>query len=167
VDPFLRRGASSTMLLPVLRADSYFRIMNSTSMKYLRRFLSSIFLAIGSICCFAIAANAQTDSVHYSEEIVPGVDVDPVPILKLDSLVRCPQQAIDSNWAGNTIVRALVDSDGHVRKVVVDQSSGHTVLDDAAVDAMKRERFAPAYALGKAVNVWFQAPVNFKWRQSR
>ncbi len=55
-----------------------------------------------------------------------------------------PLIAKKSGWEGTVLVRVTVEPNGRASKVVVSRSSGHTVLDDAAIQALKRWTFRPA-----------------------
>lgn len=55
-----------------------------------------------------------------------------------------PQTARKAKWEGAVVVRVLVDTDGTVETVAVRAGSGHDVLDEAAVQAVKKWRFYPA-----------------------
>ena len=55
-----------------------------------------------------------------------------------------PRIAKKSGWEGTVLVRVTVEANGRTSKVDVSRSSGHKVLDDAAVKAVKRWAFRPA-----------------------
>ncbi len=55
-----------------------------------------------------------------------------------------PLIAKRSGWEGTVLVRVTVETNGRASKVVVGRSSGRKVLDDAAVQAVKRWAFRPA-----------------------
>jgi len=56
-----------------------------------------------------------------------------------------------------------LSADGHVTSVKVAGSSGYTRLDDAAVQWIKRQRYAPAMAGDKAIAVCGQK-LSYEWR---
>ncbi len=47
-------------------------------------------------------------------------------------------------WTGKVMLRVQVSAQGLSDSVAVDQSSGHEILDEAAVEAVKQWRFIPA-----------------------
>lgn len=55
-----------------------------------------------------------------------------------------PRIAKKEGWEGTVLVRVTVEASGRTSKVIVSRSSGHKVLDDAAVKAIKRWAFRPA-----------------------
>lgn len=73
-----------------------------------------------------------------------------------------PPRSILLGQQGRVIVRAAIDNEGVPDKVVVWESSGHSLLDTAAVTAVKRWRFMPARRAGIPVHAWVQVPVNFQ-----
>ncbi len=57
---------------------------------------------------------------------------------------RYPRIAKKSGWEGTVLVRVTVEKNGRASQVDVSRSSGHKVLDDAALKAIKRWTFSPA-----------------------
>lgn len=55
-----------------------------------------------------------------------------------------PRIAKKSGWEGTVLIRVTVEANGRTSKVVVARSSGHKVLDDAALRAIRRWAFRPA-----------------------
>lgn len=74
---------------------------------------------------------------------------------------RYPPRAVRFGWQGTVIVRARVNASGKVEQVVVHRSSGHLLLDRAAVNAVRNWRFVPAVRGGRPVSCWVQVPVRF------
>jgi protein TonB len=54
-----------------------------------------------------------------------------------------------------------VGADGAVGPVVIEQSSGHPELDEAAREAVAAWRFEPARRRGVPVDLWILLPVRF------
>jgi protein TonB len=61
---------------------------------------------------------------------------------------------------GVVLVRALVGKDGSVKDAFVTKEV--PMLNEAAVDAVKRAKFKPALQQRRPVAVWVQVPINFK-----
>jgi periplasmic protein TonB len=59
------------------------------------------------------------------------------------------------------LVRARVLPSGQVGEIEIRRSSGHDVLDQAALDAVKRWKFNPAREDGEPVADWVSIPVRF------
>ena len=72
-----------------------------------------------------------------------------------------PEIAQQNNWEGRVIVKAYINADGSVGDVQVAKSSGHSELDDAALEAVKRTRFEPARRGEETVAAWVRIPVTF------
>jgi len=62
---------------------------------------------------------------------------------------------------GTVALRALVLADGTVRNVEIATSSGSAVLDQAAVDAVRRWRFAPAARDGVPIDAYVTLRIRY------
>jgi len=78
----------------------------------------------------------------------------------LDRSVLTPQLRVEAAQ-GRVTLRLLVRSDGSVAQVNVFESSGSQVLDEAAVNAAVKWRFAPASRDGQPVESWAIIPIRF------
>ncbi len=67
----------------------------------------------------------------------------------------------DAGIGGTTIVWFFIDEQGVVQNQVVQSSSGHQALDDAALRVAPVFKFTPALNRDKAVPVWVQLPITF------
>jgi TonB family protein len=56
-------------------------------------------------------------------------------------LPRYPREAMEQGLSGRSLLKALIDAEGAVAAVVVERSSGHALLDEAAVDELRGWRF--------------------------
>jgi protein TonB len=63
---------------------------------------------------------------------------------------------------GRVVLRVLVSASGSVQDIQVRTSSGYDRLDRAAVEAVRRWRFAPARRGGMAIAAWALVPVRFQ-----
>ncbi len=79
----------------------------------------------------------------------------------LDSNTIYPENARTAGIAGVVIVRALIDVRGRVRKCHIDHSE-HSMLDQAAIDAVKRTPFLPAFKGARPIACWTQIEVRFQ-----
>lgn len=57
---------------------------------------------------------------------------------RMDELKRYPASARVGRAEGKVVVKAVIDEDGSISEVGVFQSSGHTALDEAAVETMRQ-----------------------------
>lgn len=62
---------------------------------------------------------------------------------------------------GNVILRVYVNPSGDAEQVLVASSSGVTRLDAAAIEAVRRWKFAPAKHGSVSVAAWVLVPINF------
>jgi protein TonB len=83
----------------------------------------------------------------------PGYRANPKP--------EYPPQARDQGLQGLVLLRVRVLPDGKAGEVLVERSSGHAILDQAALRAVKAWLFVPATRNGIAVASWASVPVRF------
>ncbi len=84
-------------------------------------------------------------------------DYPPVPTRRVDPVY--PEMAREARVEGQVILRVLIDKTGRLKDVKVRRSV--TMLDGAAVDAVKHWAFEPGVLDGRPVDVWFDIPVDF------
>jgi len=73
-----------------------------------------------------------------------------------------PAEAYTRGWSGELLLRLTISAGGEVRGVELVRSSGHSVLDAAAVSAVRRWRGQPATRGGVPVATTCLLPVRFK-----
>lgn len=84
----------------------------------------------------------------------------PVPLYG-DEPIEYPLSMWDQGLEGETILRVRVTDVGAVDSVEVSGSSGHSVLDSAAVAGVRDLRFQPGRRSGERVRMWATLPVLF------
>ena len=94
--------------------------------------------------------NSATTTARYSG---PGLS-NPAP--------RYPYRARRKGQEGRAILRVEVTASGDASAVRILRSSGHRLLDDAAVDAVRAWRFQPASRSGIPVAGLVDVPISFK-----
>lgn len=102
-------------------------------------------------------------------EFIP-YDSPPEPIggfAAIQKNVVYPTAAYKAGVEGTTIIQAKVDENGDIEEAVVLRSSGNEELDAAALAAIKKTKFKPAYQKEKPVGVYISIPVNFKLNPSK
>lgn len=72
-----------------------------------------------------------------------------------------PLAARRMGWQGRVVLEVEVLADGTAGEVIVQQSSGRDILDEAALRAVRSWRFIPAQVGGIAVTRRFQVPIAF------
>jgi protein TonB len=58
-------------------------------------------------------------------------------------------------------LKVQVLASGRAAQVSIAASSGHEVLDEAALDAVRHWHFVPAKRGGQPVDSWVNVPINF------
>ena len=75
---------------------------------------------------------------------------------------RYPRAARRRGIEGRLVLQVLVDTGGTARRVEIFATSGHRLLDEAAVAAVRRWRFVPGQRDGRAAPSVVRVPVAFK-----
>lgn len=73
-----------------------------------------------------------------------------------------PLAARRRGMQGRVLVSAHVRSDGACAEVRLHRSSGHSLLDQSALEAVRHWRFLPARRAGTAIDSWVEVPVSFR-----
>ncbi|MDT7043914.1 energy transducer TonB [Candidatus Nitronereus thalassa] len=76
-----------------------------------------------------------------------------------------PRIAREAGWEGTVVVRVAVQPDGHPEKIEIRKSSGYPVLDEAAVEAVKKWQFSPAKDGNIPIRSIVEIPINFDLRK--
>jgi len=63
---------------------------------------------------------------------------------------------------GRVMVRAEVLADGTCNRVELKKTSGYDLLDQAALEAVKKWRFVPARRGSQSITAWVEVPITFK-----
>ncbi len=85
---------------------------------------------------------------------LPGGEANPWP--------SYPSSARRRGIEGEVLIRVAVGADGAAGRIEILRSSGSTILDEAAVEALSRWRFEPAHAADVAVAGSIDIPVTFR-----
>lgn len=72
-----------------------------------------------------------------------------------------PSLARKRGWQGRVVLAVEVDSEGAAKEVRVENGSGHDLLDEAALRAVRGWRFEPANRDGQPVAMQVLVPVSF------
>jgi len=77
-----------------------------------------------------------------------------------------PMVARRMGWQGKVVLNVEVLANGLPGQIKLHQSSGHDVLDNAAIKAVSGWRFVAARQSGQAVAKWFLVPIPFILREA-
>ena len=72
-----------------------------------------------------------------------------------------PMVARRMGYHGKVILNVEVLAEGKAGQVLLQQSCGHDILDNAALQTVKTWRFTPARRFGQPVTQWFLVPIKF------
>ncbi len=75
---------------------------------------------------------------------------------------KYPRAAQNRGWEGTTVLHIEVQSNGDSGKIEVAQSSGYSILDQAAVEAVRCWKFVPARLGDQAIHGAVDQPITFK-----
>ncbi|HTT04920.1 MAG TPA: energy transducer TonB, partial [Steroidobacteraceae bacterium] len=93
--------------------------------------------------------------------VAPVPKVQPRPTFIPDVNDYYPDSSRRNNEEGRALVNVCVDTRGRVATVKVSSSTGHPMLDEAALKVAKAFRFKPATQGGKPVDDCVSLPVKF------
>lgn len=77
-----------------------------------------------------------------------------------------PMAARRMGWEGRVVLNVEVLAEGSCGDASVYQSSGHEVLDNAALRTVKGWRFVPASRAGRPTTQWFKVPIQFSLKEN-
>ena len=93
---------------------------------------------------------------------ITGLDETLPPVFKTNTAPEYPAQAVRLRLEGEVMLELRVTVDGRVKDVKVLRSSGHEILDRAAVKAVKGWKGQPAMRRGQAVETAERLPIRFR-----
>lgn len=77
-----------------------------------------------------------------------------------------PKVAQRMGWQGRVVLNVEVSASGWPHQIKLQQSSGYEMLDNAALEAVRRWHFEPARQYGEPVKKWFLIPITFNLKVS-
>lgn len=107
----------------------------------------------------ALAATASGQAPAVTDHAEAGVDMDS----RVFTPPRYPAAALETKTSGKVVLRVLVDADGSVKDVVVEESTPEGVFDAASIEAARKWHFNPAVKDGQPTEGWVRVPVEFEW----
>ena len=108
--------------------------------------------ALGNSAVSAVSTNQGAET-----EIKPSYLNNPAP--------RYPFEARQKGWDGTVTLKVRVDKDGKPLNIDIQQSSGHKVLDEAALKTVKTWNFRPAHFGNMTIESLVIVPVRFDLRK--
>jgi protein TonB len=96
-----------------------------------------------------------------------GAIVEADPVYLKNPAPKYPYKARQNGWEGLVLLKALVDKEGSPVKVEIEATSGHEVLDAAALKTVKTWKFRPAHVGNLAVDSSVRVPVRFELKDAK
>lgn len=87
--------------------------------------------------------------------------IEAKPLYRENPPPEYPTSARRHRYQGTVVLEVLVNENGRVDEQKIFTSSGHLVLDQAALRAVKSWLFQPASRDGKTLTMWVRVPVRF------
>jgi periplasmic protein TonB len=84
------------------------------------------------------------------------------PLVYLETPHSYPPLAKQRGWEGTVNIEVVISRNGTVKEAKLQQSSGHSILDRAALKQIRRWRFQPASVDGKPVEISALVPIVFE-----
>jgi len=104
-------------------------------------------------------------------EIVPSVEMQGAQYKEVDYDSNpppiYPRIAVLRNIQGRVLLSVDVSERGAPIGIKIEQSSGHAILDQAAVEAVRRWKFSPAHLGKMAIRSQVKIPIHFKIIEKR
>ena len=112
-------------------------------------------------------AEAPTTTADSDEVAQPAVQEETTPPLYQAAYLNNPPPnyplaARRRGIEGTVLVRALINEDGNCHEAVLSKSSGHEMLDQSALAAVRSWRFIPAKHGVQTVSSWVLVPITFR-----
>jgi protein TonB len=93
-----------------------------------------------------------------------GVVREAAPLYQSNPPPEYPRMAKRRGLEGLVTLEAKIDRNGRVEELRLFTGSGHSILDKAALKAVRDWRFSPGTVGGKAQSMWVKVPVRFELR---
>ena len=123
-----------------------------------------LYVAVGLLLVSPQLSVSQSKSKAKAPAADEFIKVDKEPMVDMALLQKnivYPEMARKAGIEGKVMVRVLIDQQGKVLKTEI-ETSVNKDLDQAAIRAIKKTKFAPAMKDNKPVKFWVTIPVMFK-----
>jgi protein TonB len=107
------------------------------------------------------AADAPESAVEAAPAPPPAPLVEAVPMYRKNPAPQYPRVARRRGYEGRVILEVLVNEEGNVEDLRIFQSSGHRVLDRAAMKSVQGWLFEPGRRGDEKLEMWVKVPIRF------
>jgi protein TonB len=109
-------------------------------------------------------AKEEVSMVGGEGVVVQDVSVlrEAVPLYRINPAPKYPRIARRRGYQGTVVLEVLVDRNGRVGDLRVYATSGHSILDKAAMDSVEDWQFKPGMKGDQKVEMWVRIPVRFQ-----
>lgn len=108
----------------------------------------------------ATSAAASVTETHRPVATQPAGEITPPSYIPRSR--PYPRLAKQRGWEGTVKLQVDIATDGSVTRVLLEQSSGYPLLDQAAIRHISQSRFRPARRNGTPIDISVQLPVVFE-----
>lgn len=92
---------------------------------------------------------------------IKGAITEQQPTYLKNPAPQYPYRARQRGWEGTVLLRAFISKEGLPEQLEIKQSSGHSVLDNAALEAVRLWQFKPASVGELSFSAWIDIPIRF------
>lgn len=115
-------------------------------------------------------SNTLSEKSSHQEEstvVIPGILQMAYPSYHLNDPPSYPRLARKRGQQGTVILQVLVNQRGRVADLKIENSSNYTMLDRAALKAVRQWIFEPGRKGDSPIETWVKVPVTFKLRNEQ
>lgn len=110
----------------------------------------------------AITEDEEEDGVPPAEGVVDEIITEAEPLYRENPEPGYPRMARKRGYQGTVLLSVLVNEKGRVENLMLFESCGYRILDNAALRAVKDWVFEPGRQGDNPVEMWVQVPVRFE-----
>ena len=99
-----------------------------------------------------------TTGTHVADFALPSLRENPIPI-------RYPRWAVREGWEGSFVIAIEVLKSGEVGRWKVIESTGYSLLDEAATETVRQWHFYAATERGNPIVSCIEIPIHFELRE--
>ncbi len=111
-----------------------------------------------------ISSSPVRTTTRTTQPVSTGVVQEAAPLYKSNPPPKYPRMARRRGLEGVVTIEAKIDINGRVEELRIFAGSGHTILDKAALKAVRTWRFSPGTVGGRTQSMWVKVPVRFELR---